>query len=137
MKEFVIQVGSNMIHSNLDECDARMAAREFAAANPGVEVLLWHRDTWAEAKEYIQKAGSVLEWDGDDDEYDEELNRWYAVQVGDDTDCGNGSEDYEEALGTALNWAESFPDEEVRIVYCTLRDNFADEVEIIQEGRCD
>lgn len=137
MKEFVIQVGSNMIHSNLDECAARMAAREFAAANPGVEVLLWHRDSWTEAKENIQRAGTVLEWDGEDDEYDEALNRWYAVQLGDSTDCSNGSEDYDEALEMALAWAEEEPDEEVRIVYCTLRDNFADDVEIIQEGRCD
>lgn len=117
-------------------CKARVIARLIASYNPDTTIVMWHMyaNNVAE-KEYIQKKGDNIEFDEADDGYNEDLNRWYAVQVGDDTDCGSGSEDYKVALDIARFWAKEYPGEEVRIVHCTLHSNFADDVEIIQEGK--
>lgn len=116
------------------ECNARVVARLIASQNSDTTVVMWHINDRVEEKEYIQKKGDDIEFDEAHDEYDEDLNRWYAVQIGDDTDCGSGSEDYEAALDMARTWAKDCPGEEVRIVYCTQRSDFADDVEVIQEA---
>lgn len=136
MRSYKIQVGTDMvIPSAQSEWDARLEARELAAANPEVEVLLWWHTPWAAGRECIQKPGTALRWDGKNDECDENLNRWYAVQVGEDYGCCCGSEDYATALEIARKRAKEYPGAEVRIAHCTLQNDFAgivEEFEIIE-----
>lgn len=62
------------------------------------------------------------------------MNDWYAVQVGDDFDCGNGSYDYDEAVAMAESEASSHPEEEIRIAVCSDGSDYVEREIIIQEG---
>lgn len=59
--------------------------------------------------------------------------RFYAVQVGTDYSCDNGSTNKRKAFAMARREARENPGEEVRIAYCMTDDDFCDEEVIIQE----
>lgn len=60
--------------------------------------------------------------------------KFYTVQVGDDFSSDYGSTNYRNALVIAHEEARNNPDKEVRICVCTTNDDFALDVNIIQEG---
>lgn len=58
---------------------------------------------------------------------------FYAVQVGEETDCSTGSFEYDEAMEIAEGYAQT-TNEEVRIVVCTSDDDFAIKTITVQEA---
>lgn len=62
------------------------------------------------------------------------MKNWYAVQVGDNFDCGDGSYDYDEAVAMAESEAAWHPEEEIRIAVCSDGSDYVEREIIIQEG---
>lgn len=58
----------------------------------------------------------------------------YAVQHGDDYDCGTGSTVKREAYKIARKMAKEYPEEEIRLVLCTTESDFAEQVIILKDG---
>lgn len=62
------------------------------------------------------------------------MKNWYAVQVGDNFDCGDGSYDYDEAVAMAESEAAWHPEEEIRIAVCSNGTDYVEREIIIKEG---
>lgn len=62
------------------------------------------------------------------------MKNWYAVQVGDNFDCGDGSYDYDEAVAMAESESAWHPEEEIRIAVCSDGSDYVEREIIIQEG---
>lgn len=62
------------------------------------------------------------------------MKNWYAVQVGDNFDCGDGSYDYDEAVAMAESESVWHPGEEIRIAVCSDGSDYVEREIIIQEG---
>ena len=62
------------------------------------------------------------------------MKNWYAVQVGDNFDCGDGSYDYDEAVAMAESESAWHPVEEIRIAVCSDGSDYVEREIIIQEG---
>lgn len=60
--------------------------------------------------------------------------KWYAVQNGNDYDCGYGSTNKRTARKMATELHRNCPGEEIRIVTCRVDDDFCEAEEIIYEG---
>lgn len=59
---------------------------------------------------------------------------WYAVQFGDDTDCGFGSFDYDKAVSMAREEYFFHPGEEARIVVCSNGTDYVEREIILRKG---
>ena len=62
------------------------------------------------------------------------MEKWYAIQHGDDYDCGTGSYDYDEAVAMAAAEAAWHPGEEIRIAVCSDGSDYVEREIIIEEG---
>lgn len=62
------------------------------------------------------------------------MKDWYAVQFGDDFDCGSGSFDYDKAVSMAEEEYVFHPGEEARIVVCSNGTDYVEREIIIKEG---
>lgn len=60
--------------------------------------------------------------------------RFYAIQHGYDFSSDTGSTVKREALKIARFYAKQYPEEEIRVVYCRVDDDFAEDVIIFREG---
>ena len=60
--------------------------------------------------------------------------RFYAVQHGDDYSSDWGSTNKRKAYAMARAMCKEYPDEEIRIVYCTTDSDFCDREIVIREG---
>ena len=62
------------------------------------------------------------------------MKKFYAVQVGNDYACDNGSTNKREAVRMARQEARENPGKEVRIAVCTVDDDFVTSEIIVQEA---
>lgn len=53
--------------------------------------------------------------------------RWYAVQLGDETDCGIGSTRKREAMNMCRKLHRLYPGERIRICVCRVDNDFCEE----------
>lgn len=61
--------------------------------------------------------------------------RWYAVQLGDDLDCGYGSTVKREAMKMANRLAKQYPDEKISICLCREGSDFCEGEIIVRNGK--
>lgn len=63
------------------------------------------------------------------------MKDWYAVQFGNDFDCGSGSFDYDEAVSMVEEESAFHPGEEARIAVCFNGTDYVEREIIIKEGK--
>lgn len=63
--------------------------------------------------------------------------RFYAVQHGNDNACDFGSTVKREARKMATELHKEYPEDEIRVIYCTTEDNFCDQEVIIYPAKGD
>ena len=61
--------------------------------------------------------------------------RWYAVQHGDDYDCGYGSTVKREAMKMARALHKDYPDDEIRLCLCRCGDDYCDGEIVVFDGK--